>query len=129
MSKYLKYTEIVFTSADLLVAALADIGYTNVERGSDIPLDGWGRQRQKADVVVRKRVIGATYGDVGFQRAEKGLIPVIDDIDVRSIHGGKFLPALRTAYGERAAKTLATRVHGAVTRRVEGTKVKITIRR
>ena len=41
MSKYLLYESIVFTERRLLLAALADLGYTEVEEGEALPLYGY----------------------------------------------------------------------------------------
>lgn len=129
MSKYLTYTDIQFARLELLLAALRDIGYTQVEQGTNLKLNGYGNQRKTADVIIRKDVIGAWYGDVGFEKTPNGYVPVIDDIDVTHIHEGNFLPALRTAYGEQFASTLARNVHGTTHRKVQGNKIVITIRK
>jgi hypothetical protein len=129
MSKYVTFTEIIFPQQELLIAALKDCGYSDIEQGTDLPLKGWGNQKQVADVILRKDKIGAIYGDVGFRKTGKGYVPVIDDIDLKRIHNGRFLPALRTAYYERAAAALAVKVHGSMSRKVEGNKIKIVIRR
>ena len=41
MSKYLTFTDIVFKNEALLVAALASLGYAEVERGEALPLYGY----------------------------------------------------------------------------------------
>ena len=128
MSKYLTFSDITLASLPLLIAALADCGYTEVEQGANLPLNGWGNQNQTADVVIRKAQIGATFGDVGFKKTEAGYVPVIDDLDLKRIHGGKFLPSLRTAYHERLAQQLARNVHGTIQRQVQGKTIKIKIR-
>ncbi len=38
MSKYLAYREIVFRDRQLLLDSLADLGFSNVEVGNDLPL-------------------------------------------------------------------------------------------
>src|SRR3979411_3022798 len=40
MSKYLAYREIVFRDRQLLLDSLADLGFSNVEEGDDLPLYG-----------------------------------------------------------------------------------------
>jgi hypothetical protein len=41
MSKYLTFPEVVFKDRRLLLAALADLGYTEVEEGEALPLYGY----------------------------------------------------------------------------------------
>lgn len=129
MSKYLTFTETSFKNLETLLAALRQCGITQIEQGTKIKLNGWGNQKQTADVVIRKNVIGASFGDVGFRKTDKGYEVIVDDLDVNRIHGGKFMPTLKTAYHEQAAQKLATSIHGTVTRRIEGGKIKIIIRR
>ena len=127
MSKYLTFPEMTFANLDLLLAALKQLGY-EYESGTNLRLNGWGSQRRTADVVIRKDVIGATYGDVGFQKTPDGYIAIMDDIDVRYIRNGNFLVDLKVEYGEQFSAQLATNVHGTTMRRVEGKKIKITVR-
>lgn len=128
MSKYLTFPDLNFTNQDLLLAALMHLGYADVECGTDLRLEGWGGQRPKADIIIRKDKIGATYGDVGFQRTEAGFSLIVDDIDINNIRDGRFLIDLKVAYGEQFSAQLAKNVHGTTTRRVEGKKIKITVR-
>ena len=127
MSKYLTFPDVVFKNLQQLIAALAELGYTRVEQGANLALNGWGNQRQTADVIIRKKDIKATYGDVGFRKTPDGYVPVIDDLDASHIHGGKFIPALKTAVGKRTVQNLATSLHGTTRHRVEGKKIIYTI--
>lgn len=129
MSKYLTFTETSFKNLETLLAAIRQCGYTQIEQGVKIKLNGWGNQKKTADIVLRKNVVGATFGDVGFRKTDTGYEILVDDLDINRIHSGKFLPSLKTAYHEQAAQKLATSIHGTVTRRVEGGKIKILIRR
>lgn len=133
MSKYLQFTELTFADRETLLRALADCGYGDaaVEEGQSLPLYGYlgDRRDETAEIVIRRQHLGRSSNDVGFQLTPTGYVPVVSEYDRSYLHGGKFLTKLRTAYGEHAAQSLARRVHGAVTRKVEGTKVKITIRR
>ena len=45
MSMYLVYTDVVFRSQPLLLAALADLGYRTVEVGELLPLYGYRGDR------------------------------------------------------------------------------------
>jgi hypothetical protein len=41
VSKYLAYPQIIFKSRELLLGALAELGYTLVEQGEALPLNGY----------------------------------------------------------------------------------------
>ena len=130
MSKYLTYTDILFKDRRLLLAALADLGYTEVEEGEALPLFGYmGDQRpETAEIVVRRRYIGSASNDLGFARTAEGFVPVISEYDQRVLHGGQFLVKLRTAYHERVVEEVKRRLHGTVQRVVEGHLIKIRVR-
>lgn len=130
MSKYLIYEEIVFKDRRLLLAALADLGYSEVEQGEALALYGYqgDRRPETAEVVVRRRHIGSASNDLGFSRTPQGYVPIISEYDRGTLHGGHFLAKLRTAYGERAVEEVKRRLHGTARRTVEGNVVKIRIR-
>jgi hypothetical protein len=130
VSKYLLFADIVFKDRRLLLAALADLGYTDVEEGQALPLYGYlGDQRpETAAIVVRRRYLDAASNDVGFVHTTAGYVPVVSDYDQRVLHGGRFLAALRTAYSERVVAEVARRLHGTSRRTVEGSVVKIAVR-
>ncbi len=130
MSKYLIYTDLVFKDRRLLVAALADLGYGQIEEGEKLPLFGYrGDQRSEtADIVVRRQFVGSASNDLGFARTEQGYVAVISEYDQRTLHGGKFLVKLRTAYSERVVEEVRRRLHGTAHRTVEGSLVKIRVR-
>ena len=130
MSKYLTFSDIVFKDEALLLAALADMGYTEVERGESLPLYGYrGDQRaERAQLVVRRQHIGSVSNDLGFARAEQGYTPIISEYDQRTLLDGKFLPRLRTAYNERVVETLQRRLHGTLRREQQGAVLKMKLR-
>ena len=130
MSKYLTFSDIVFKDEALLLAALADVGYTEVERGESLPLYGYhGDQRaERAQLVVRRQHIGHASNDLGFARAEQGYTPIISEYDQRTMLDGQFLPRLRTAYNERVVETLQRRLHGTLRREQHGAVLKMKIR-
>jgi hypothetical protein len=70
MSKYLLFADIVFKDRRLLLAALADLSYTDVEEGQALPLYGYlGDQRpETAAIVVRRRSLDAASNDLGLVR-------------------------------------------------------------
>ena len=71
MSKYLAYPQIIFKDRGLLIAALADLGYTQVEDGQDLPLYGYrgDRRPETAELVVRREHIDSASNDLGFVRS------------------------------------------------------------
>ncbi|HET8629280.1 MAG TPA: hypothetical protein VFL91_17805 [Thermomicrobiales bacterium] len=72
MSKYLTFTDVVFKDRGLLLAALAALGYREVEEGEALPLYGYrgDRRPETAELVVRRRHVGRLSNDVGFVRQE-----------------------------------------------------------
>jgi hypothetical protein len=130
MSKYLTFTEIVFKDEALLLAALADLGYTEVECGASLPLYGYqGDQRaERAQLVVRRRHIGRASNDLGFARTGQGYTPLISEYDQRTMLEGQFLPRLRTAYNERVVSELQRRLQGTLRREQQGTILKMKLR-
>ncbi len=130
MSKYLHFSELVLTNRALLLAALADLGYPEVEEGADLPLYGYhgDRRPETAALVVRRRHLGSASNDLGFARTTEGYVPIISEYDQRTLHGGRFLVKLRTAYSERVVEEVRRRLHGSVRRTVEGDLVRIQVR-
>lgn len=130
MSKYLAFPDIVFKDRRLLLAALADLGYTDIEEGEALPLVGYGgdRRPETAELVIRRRHLDAASNDVGFIGTPQGYTAVLSEYDQRVLHGGRFLAALRTAYSERVVAEVARRLHGTTRRVVDGSVVKITVR-
>jgi hypothetical protein len=130
MSKYYTYTDRVYTSRKCLLAALNDLGYETVEEGDALSLYGYhgDRRAETAQLVVRRRYVGAASNDLGFARTEKGYVPIISAYDVRTLRGGQFLRDLGLAYGEAVARELARRVRGSVHRTVQGSVVKLVVR-
>jgi Protein of unknown function (DUF1257) len=130
VSKYLTFPDIVFKDRRLLLAALADLGYSEVEEGEALPLYGYrGDQRpETAEIVIRRRQVGSVSNDIGFTRTPQGYLPVVSEYDQRTVLGGQFLVKLRTAYSERVVAEVTRRLHGSAQRQVEGSVVKIRVR-
>jgi hypothetical protein len=130
MSKYVCFTEIQFKDRRLLLAALADLGYGEIEEGEALPLFGYrGDSRpETAEIVVRRRHLGAASNDLGFARTPRGYVPIVSEFDQRTLRGGRFLVELRTAYNERVVEEVKRRLHGTARRTVEGSLVKIRVR-
>ncbi len=130
MSKYLAFPEIVFKNRELLLGALADIGYVQVEEGQDLPLFGYhgDRRAETAALVVRRQHLGPGSNDLGFARTAGGYFPIISEYDRRTLLGGQFLPKLRAAYGERVVEKVRKRLRGSVHRTTEGSLIKLRVR-
>ncbi len=130
MSKYLTFTDIVFKNEALLLAALADLGYTTVERGEALALYGYqgDARSERAELVIRRRHIGVASNDLGFARTAKGLTPIISEYDQRTLHEGKFVTRLRTAYNERVVAEMQKRLRGTLRREQQGKLLKMKIR-
>ncbi len=130
MSKYLAYPDIVFKDRGLLLAALAELGFTQVEEGQDLPLYGYqgDRRAETATLVVRREHIGPGSNDLGFAQTSEGYFPIISQYDQRTLLGGRFLPRLRVAYAERVVETVRKRLRGSIHRTTEGSIVKLRVR-
>lgn len=130
MSKYLTFTDIVFKNEALLLEALADLGYRDVERGDALPLYGYqGDERtERAQLVVRRKHIGVASNDLGFARTSDGFTPIISEYDERTLHDGKFIARLRSAYNERVVSEMQKRLRGTLRREREGSTLKLRIR-
>ena len=130
MSKYLCFDEFVLKDRRLLLAALADLGYADVEEGEALPLYGYqGDPRpETAEIVVRRCHLGSASNDLGFARTPDGFVPIVSEYDQRALHGGQFLVKLRTAYSERVVEQVCRRLHGTARRTVERDVVRNTVR-
>ena len=130
MSKYLTFTDVVFKNEALLLAALAELGYTTVESGEALPLFGYqgDERRERAQLVVRRKHIGVASNDLGFARTTEGYTPIISEYDQRTMHGGEFIPRIRTAYNERVVAEIRKRLRGTLRRESQGNLVKMRIR-
>ena len=132
MSKYLVFNDVVFADRGCLIAALAALGYgeDKIELGERLPLYGYrgDRRPETADVVIRRRNVGAGANDIGFAKQGRGYVPIVSEYDQQTFMQGRFLTHLKVAYGEAAARRIAERVRGSVRRRVEGGKIIMTIR-
>jgi hypothetical protein len=130
VSKYLTFTDLVFKDRALLIGALNELGYGEVDEGDALPLYGYrGDERpETAEIVVRRSQLGSLSNDLGFVRTEDGYVPIISEYDQGALHGGRLLASLRTAYSERVVAEVARRLRGTVHRTVEGSLVRIRVR-
>lgn len=100
------------TDTDALIAALADVGYDQIETHDQAqPLYGYqGDQRaDRAHVIVRRRHVGRLSNDIGFLRQPDGrFLAVISDYD-RARHDQAWLGRLTARHAYHVTtKTLAT---------------------
>lgn len=131
MSKYMTFESQTFANEELLLEALSDLGLTSVVRGKNLPLNGWNRHdKRTADIVIRREVLKdrRLLGDIGFQETSSGYVPIIDDMDLNYRLGRDFVTKLQTGYHEAAAKKMAKKLGGTLTREQVGKTVKIRIR-
>lgn len=130
MSKYLTFPDVIFKNRQLLLDTLKDIGYSEIEEGESLPLYGYqgDRRPETAEIVVRRRNVGSLSNDIGFTRTPKGYVPLVSEYDHGTVHNGRFLATLRTAYSERVVEEVTRRLHGTAHRTVEGSVVKIRVR-
>ena len=130
MSKYIYYESIVFSNRELLLAALADLGYTEVEEGEALALYGYlgDRRPETAALVVRRRHLGRASNDLGFARTADGYVPIISEYDQRVLRGGRFLVELCTAYSEHVVEAVRQRLRGSIRRTVADGLVRFQVR-
>lgn len=131
MSKYLSFSEVVFKDRATLVAALAEIGCSNIKQGDNLEMGRyWAEQtKQTADIIIPRRTIGNSFGDIGFVRTSDGsYTPIMDDLDRERALKGNFMTRLRSAYNEQVVREVAARVHGTMHRTQEGNVLKIKVR-
>jgi hypothetical protein len=130
VSKYLHFENVCFASRELLLAALADLGYPTVEEGVGLPLHGYqgDRRPETAEIVVRRRHVGSASNDIGFTKTGDRYAPILSEYDHRTLMDGQFLVRLRTAYSERVVEEVRRRLRGTARRTVEGGVVRIAVR-
>ena len=112
------------TDADALVAALADLGYPEVEVHAEVA-------PQRAHVIVRRRHIGPESNDIGFERRDDGrFAAVVSDYD-RARHGEDWLRRLTARHAYHATRaTLAEQGVEAVEEETDRTgTVRLVLRR
>lgn len=122
------------TDRDALVAALADVGYRQVEVHDDAqPLEGFegDARAQRGHVIVRRNNIGRLSNDLGFeQQADGHFTAVISEYD-RSKHDATWLQQVTARHAYHVtASTLASQGFDMVDEKTErdGT-VRLVLRR
>ena len=130
MSKYMTFTDAAFKDRECLLKALAECGYGVVEEGEALSLYGYqgDKRPETAQLVVRRKYIGAASNDLGFQKTDAGYVPVISEYDQRYMMQGKFLTSLRTSYNLKSAEKLARSLRGTLHQERVGSTIKIRIK-
>jgi len=135
LTAYVAYQTLAFAERDVLLAALADAGYTRVESApaateinNPVPvLDGNRRIAASAAMVVHREHLPAGFGDLGFVMLDGAYVPIVPS-DARAV---QILRNLRAAYGrakaDQLAETARRRYQGSV-QRTTTTDGSVTIR-
>ncbi len=124
------FTSAAFKDRECLLSALRKCGYAETEEGEALSLYGYqgDRRPETAQIVVRRKFIGAASNDLGFQKTESGYVPVISEYDQRYIMQGKFLTTLKTNYNLKSAEKLARNLRGTLAKERVGSTIKIRIK-
>lgn len=124
------FTSAAFKDRECLLNALTECGYEAVEEGESLSLYGYqgDRRPETAQIVVRRKFIGAASNDLGFQKTDAGYLPIISEYDQRYMMQGKFLNALRTNYNLKSAEKLARNLRGTLHQERIGSTIKIRIK-
>ena len=104
MSQY-HVVEVIFDDESILLQSLKDMGYETEVHNDGVKVgNNYGSSSyETAHVVVRKGQFGG-FGDIGFERTEKGFVMHADDYDAGS-HGKRFgLGNLNKKYVENKLK-------------------------
>src|SRR5438067_2220326 len=135
LTAYVAYQNLAFAERDVLLAALAEAGYSRVETapaGTDaanpVPLlDSDRRVVGGAALVIRREHLAMGFGDLGFVLTDGAYVPLVPS-DARS---QRLLQVLRTSYGRAKATQLAEqarRRYGASVHRSSSQDGSVTIR-
>ena len=128
MSKYTKQKS-TYNDRDCLVAALNEMGYTDVEVHDEaVNLIGYHAdvRPERANVIVRRRYIDTAANDLGFVRESDGTFSaIVSDYDSRK-HGAQWMIGLKKAYTEkRLMKHAASKGFKYLGKKVVNNKVQI----
>lgn len=131
MSKYMTFESQSFANGDLLLEALADLGFNTVTQGTDLALDGWDKRNARtADIIIRRRDVKCHHllADIGFQKTSSGYVAVIDDMDLDYRLGKDFVVRLQNQYHEAAARKMARKLGGTLAKERVGKTIKIRVK-
>ncbi len=122
------------TDAETLVAALADLGFANVEAHKmPQPLFDWQgvERRTRAEIIVRRKYLRGASNDMGFARTADGTFKaLISDYDLDT-YGEAWMGRLTQRYAYRLArKVLAEQDYTLVEESMDDQrKIHMTVRR
>jgi hypothetical protein len=105
--------ETQYKDRECLVAALGDMGYNNVEVHDEAQnLVGYhGDTRpEKANVIVRRKFVGAAANDIGFVKTPDGRYSAIISQFDSGKHNTKWLTDLKKNYANRTTAKEAKRI-------------------
>ena len=131
MSKYMTFESQSFANGDLLIEALADLGFNTVTQGTDLALDGWDKRNARtADIIIRRKDVKSHHllADIGFQKTSSGYVAVIDDMDLDYRLGKDFVVRLQNQYHEAAARKMARKLGGTLVKERVGKTIKIRVK-
>lgn len=120
-----------FANGDLLLEALAEVGFTTVTQGKDLPLDGWDKRSPRtADIIIRRKDVKNhnLLADIGFQKTPSGYVAVLDDMDLDYRLGKDFVVRLQNQYHEAAARRMAKKLGGTLIKERIGRTIKIRVK-
>lgn len=120
-----------FANGDLLLEALADLGFNTVTQGPDLALDGWDKRNARtADIIIRRKDVKSHHllADIGFQKTSSGYVAVIDDMDLDYRLGKDFVVRLQNQYHEAAARKMARKLGGTLVKERVGKTIKIRVK-
>lgn len=124
MSKFVTFDEVCFKSRELLLKALAELGYpeSKIEEGEALPLYGYrgDLRKETAEIVIRRGHLTSASNDLGFRRTDAGYVVVISEYDIRALRRGRFVTDLRVAYNQCVVEAVKTRVRGSSQTRTLG---------
>lgn len=99
--------QVQYSDPECIKASLKELGYTFEDHKTEQALQGYqgDRRVQTANIIVRRRHVGAAANDVGFKRKANGKYElIISDYDRRGKTGTNFLQKMKQLYAKH--KTL-----------------------
>ncbi len=78
MSKYIE-CETQILNEKALIAALGEMGYTNLKFGKDMHLEGYhgDKRAQTADIIIPRKYVRESANDIGFKKQADGSFKVL----------------------------------------------------
>ena len=128
------YAEVQTQIKDLpcLLEALKVLGFKDVEVHEEAqPLVGYGGdlRRQTAEVIIRRKHIGAASNDIGFKRMpDETFQAIISEFDQRQRYGTSWLGKLKQEYGIATTIKVAKRKRYSYKVQREGEQARVMIR-